>query len=112
MEDLRKKVDSQGEKIEKLEDNNFAVELYKEIIRLNNENAENQKRTLEIREKANNKMYKALFICIILIFVLIGFIGSLIGICLAKDEKYNSFREQAITKTELIQEMKDLHVGN
>lgn len=99
------------DKTEKLEDNNFVVELYKEIIKLNDKNSKNQEKTLEIREKANNRMYKALFFCILLIFVLIGFIGALIGICVAKDEKYTAFREQAITKTELIQEMKDLHSG-
>lgn len=103
MERLKEEVEAQGKKIEELEDNNFVIDLYKEIIRLNKENADNQKKTLEMRENANNKLYKTLFTCIILIFVLVGVCCFLIGICITKDTKYNAFREQAITKEELIE---------
>ena len=88
MEKIRKELEENAEKIEHLEENIGMIDVYREII--------HDKRT------TSRRLFLVLFISLILSFILIG-------ICLVKDFKYNRFREDAITKTEIVQMIQELH---
>lgn len=88
MEQIRKELAETEKKVEHLEEDIGMIDVYKEIIR--------DKRV------TSKRLFLVLFISLILSFVLLG-------ICLVKDFKYSKFREDAITKQELIEYMNNIH---
>jgi hypothetical protein len=88
MEQIRKELAETERKVEHLEEDIGMIDIYKEIIR--------DKRI------TSRRLFLVLFISLILSFILLG-------ICLVKDFRYSKFREDSITKKELIEYMQDLH---
>ena len=88
MEQIRKELAETEKKVEHLEEDIGMIDIYREIIR--------DKRV------TSKRLFLVLFISLVLSFILIG-------ICLVKDIKYTKFREDAITKQELIQYMNNFH---
>lgn len=88
MEQIRKELAETEKKVEHLEEDIGMIDIYKEIIR--------DKRI------TSRRLFLVLFISLILSFILLG-------ICLIKDFRYSKFREDSITKKELIEYMQDLH---
>jgi hypothetical protein len=90
MEQIRKELAETEKKVEHLEEDIGMIDVYKEIIR--------DKRV------TSRRLFLVLFIALILSFLLLG-------ICLIKDFRYSKFREDSITKQELIEYMDNLHKG-
>lgn len=88
MEQIRKELAETEKKVEHLQEDIGMIDVYKEIIR--------DKRI------TSKRLFLVLFISLILSFLLLG-------ICLVKDFEYSKFREDAITKQELIEYMSNLH---
>lgn len=62
------------------------------------------KDVIQLQKQSNKRIYTLLIICIVLLFVIIG-------VYIGKDIYFDRYREESITKTELIETINSYHLN-